>query len=149
MGEANLVVNGILGKKVYDTDKYVYKKYSNVDDLSDNQIKMDNSISSQVAHMAMPSDKYIDLTLGASGASYTAPADSWFYLEAHIPTKGYKIRLENSNPAAYKSQVRAINADEFCCCPMLPVKKGENTVVVYDGTLTNVRFIFIYAEGSK
>ena len=84
LGEASFVVQGSLGKKVYETDKYVYKKYINVDDLSDSAIKMDNSISSQVTHMAMPSNKYINLTLGASGTTYTAPADGYFTIFASV-----------------------------------------------------------------
>lgn len=31
-----------------------------------------------ISGLGMPSDKYIDLTLGASGTAYTAPANGWF-----------------------------------------------------------------------
>lgn len=36
-----------------------------------------------MAHMAMPSDTYVDLTLGASGTTYTAPADGYIYLRRY------------------------------------------------------------------
>lgn len=50
--------------------------------------------STEFSRMSMPSNKYIDLTLGASGTTYTAPANGWFafYCESicdsRIVTKG-------------------------------------------------------------
>lgn len=138
LGEATFVVQGNLGKKVYETDKYVYKKYINVDDLSDNTIKMDNSISSQVVHMAMPSNKYIDLTIGASGASYTAPADGYF---AFFST-AQGINLYNEqNKMRFYAKANSGSAG------FLPVKKGA-TVFLYN-TATEASFRFIYAVGSE
>lgn len=152
LGEADFVVQGNLGKKVYETDKYVYKKYINVDDLSDNTIKMDNSISSQVAHMAMPSDKYIDLTLGASGTTYTAPADGWFTVgktssEANQYMNIY-FRSGNTSIGGYgfnangKSQTIRLS---------LPCKKGNTIQITYSlaGSSQYDYFRFIYAVGSE
>lgn len=147
LGEADFVVQGNLGKKVYDTDKYVYKKYINVDDLSDNQIAMDNSISSQVAHMAMPSDKYIDLTLGASGTTYTAPADGYFLVKATVPTAHYKIRFENKT-TGFESQIRATASTQYCVCS-INVSQSDIVLLTYDGALSNASLRFYYTEGSK
>ena len=138
LGDATFVVQGNLGKKVYEIDKYVYKKYINVDDLSDNTIKMDNSISSQVAHMAMPSDKYINLTLGASGTNYTAPADGYFYFFS--TSQG--INLYNN-----QNEMRFYAASNSGSAGFLPVKKG--TIVTLYNTAADAVFRFIYAEGSQ
>lgn len=138
LGEADFVVQGNLGKKVYDTNKYVYKKYINVDDLSDNQIKMDNSISSQVAHMAMPSDKYIDLTLGASGTTYTAPADGWFCFFS--TTQGINLY----NP---QNKMRSYVAGTSGSAGFIPVKKGA--IVALYNVAADATFNFVYAVGSE
>ena len=138
LGEANFVVQGSLGKKVYETDKYVYKKYINVDDLSDNQIAIDNSISSQVAHMAMPSDKYIDLTIGAAGTSYTAPADGYFCFFSTTQS----INLWND-----QNKMRSYMAGVAGSAGFLPVKKGA--IVVLYNTGNEASFRFIYAVGSE
>lgn len=138
LGEADFVVQGNLGKKVYETDKYVYKKYINVDDLSDNTRRYDNSISSQVAHMAMPSDKYIDLTVGASGTTYTAPADGYF----SFFSTSQGINLYN-NQNEMRSYIQANSGS----AGFLPVKKGT-TVGLYN-TASNASFRFIYAVGSE
>ena len=143
LGEANFVVNGNLGKKVYETDKYVYKKYINVDDLSDNTIKMDNSISSQVAHMAMPSDKYIDLTLGASGTNYTAPADGWIQLDGSSTTMGDFLEISSTINFTFQSAT----AQQYCRA-FFPVAKNTNYKIYYNG-FTVKSFKFVYAIGSQ
>lgn len=148
LGEAVFVVKGDLGKKVYDTDKYVYKKYINVDDLSDDQIMMDNSISSQVAHMAMPSDEYIDLTLGASGTTYTAPADGWVMVRLRATAVGQYIQLVNQS-SALQSWVTAGAAGLLAC--FIPVGANDRYAISYTCPLGGADEIkrFIYAVGAK
>ena len=142
LGEANFVVQGNLGKKVYETDKYVYKKYINVDDLSDNQIKMDNSISSQVARMAMPSDKYIDLTLGASGTTYTAPANGYFQLAL---LDGTSIQFYNQTKSSFW-KASTSTGDAFA--ESIECQAGDIIQCYYKYT-TFRWFRFYYAEGSQ
>lgn len=56
--------------------------------LGDGTIKLNNSTSHAVdyndteyiAHQAMPSLKFINMTVGASGSTYTALVDGWLYL---------------------------------------------------------------------
>ena len=152
LGEASFVVQGSLGKKVYETDKYVYKKYINVDDLSDNQIAIDNSISSQVAHMAMPSDKYMDLTLGASGTTYTAPADGWFIFRASstgvagtfIDTSVF-YRNQMISTATY-----IVSFAGDTCGFVQQAPKGAILSFVYNATFGTISaFRFVYAKGSE
>ena len=146
LGEATFVVQGNLGKKVYETDKYVYKKYINVDDLSDNTIKMDNSISSQVAHMAMPSDKYIDLTLNATGSVYTAPADGWVQAVCNSTSNNIatiEIITEYASSTGTRYQGGWGRAT-------VPVTKGRNFTVFYSGVDFEIKmFRFTYAVGSE
>ena len=144
LGEASFVVQGSLGKKVYETDKYVYKKYINVDDLSDSAIKMDNSISSQVTHMAMPSNKYINLTLGASGTTYTAPADGYFTIFARAAKS---VRLD-----ALAVSCTLPDTEKGITGTHVPVKKGETMYLMYNSLNLSESwnyFRFVYAVGSE
>lgn len=145
LGEATFVVEGNLGKKVYETDKYVYKKYINVDDLSDNTRQYNNTISSQVAHMAMPSDKYIDLTLGASGTTYTAPADGWFIYRADASTDNGYINMTSSTRLCSISTTNSVRlVGGFIAC-----KKGDEVQVDYSPLSVIPWFRFVYAVGSE
>lgn len=81
-----------------------------------------------IAHQAMPSDKYIDLTVGASGTEYTAPADGYVYASGG-----------NLNGCA-SSSVRYY--DNF-----LPVRRGGTFILTYtNGTPSSFRFF--YANGA-
>lgn len=152
LGEADFVVQGNLGKKVYETDKYVYKKYINVDDLSDNQIAMDNSISSQVAHMAMPSDKYIDLTLGATGTTYTAPADGWFIFRAPSSSAAntYIDTVVHYRNQVISTATYIVNFTGDTCGFVHQVPKGAILTFSYNATFSKIAaFRFVYAVGSE
>jgi len=95
----------------------------------------------KIANLPMPSNQYVDLTLGSSGATYTAPANGWIYF-AKDTTSGKYISLYNSSyigtqvHASYSGVLRAY----------LPVKKDDEITVSYNAG-TTVYFRFIYAEG--
>lgn len=96
-----------------------------------------------MAHMAMPSDKYIDLELGASGTTYIAPADGYFYATLNSTTQFGNISLISNNLSsiiygtAVGNLIRAF----------LPVKKDKTIVVNYtDGSGT---LKFFHAIGSE
>lgn len=103
-----------------------------------------------MAGMAMPSDRYIDLTLGASGSTYTAPANGYFALSklsGISSNNGYIVlRVENkliaANPAVY-------NFPDAELRDFVPVQKNDVVAVDYNAAGTTIYFRFIYAEGSK
>ena len=101
--------------------------------------------SGLISGYGMPSSKYIDLTLGASGTTYTAPANGWFYLcktgktnqfmKAFCNNKGYSV---------------------YACCPnfdgaspdiLIPCEKGDVISIAYDVSGATQAFRFIYAGG--
>lgn len=97
-----------------------------------------------IAHQAMPSDKYIDLTLGASGATYTAPADGYIILLKKGDYQQY-ITIDSGYDKvyadyAYNDQVIGLR---------ISVKKGKNFSVWYSASKATQRFAFMYAQGSK
>lgn len=109
---------------------------------------------SLLSGLGMPSSRYIDLTLGASGTSYTAPANGWFRLVKKSTSVGRTIQfnpvelyrgIENSDAWMYQyssiaNQVLTIT---------LPVLKGQKTWCYYGADGDTLVFEFIYAEGEN
>lgn len=100
---------------------------------------------------SFPSNRFIDLTLGASGSTYTAPANGWFSVGGNDLETGndfkYVMRIESTrfgvsstNPSGTTGWLAGV----------LPVKKGDTVNIYYNGlTSTGVFFKFVYAEGSN
>lgn len=99
-----------------------------------------------VSGLAMPSSQYVDLTLGASGNTYTAPANGY-----------YLVRFVGLNPAGYVYGHNLTSEYELesrstlngtAVGVVIPALKNESVQFYYDagGTIT---FRFIYAEGAQ
>lgn len=97
------------------------------------------------AAAGMPSSVYEDLTLGASGSTYTATANGWFYLNKSGNAGEYNIITNNSNGL----QTGGIQVAGQHRVPPMPVLKGDIISISYTSTLAVNMFRFIYAEGSK
>lgn len=151
LGEADFVVKGNLGKKVYETDKYVYKEYINVDDLADSTRQYNNSISSQIAHMAMPSNKYIDLTLGASGTTYTAPADGWAVAYDFVAQTNTLVAIFRTGDLHLGMRTARPTTRSYADC-YIPCSKGDTFRVEYGdqtGNANTPKLRYFYAKGSE
>ena len=97
---------------------------------------LDYNDKSTISGWSMPSSRYIDLTLGASGSTYTAPANGYF----SFFSTSQGINLYNG-----QNGMRSYITTNSGSAGFLPVKKGA-TVILYN-TTTNAVFRFIYAEG--
>ena len=97
--------------------------------------------------LAMPSDRYIDLELGATGTVYTAPADGYVtlvkvagktltYIQAYVVS----TTLSTSTFPASATNWGYIT---------LPVRKGQKFGVAYTSTGETKYFRFIYAQGAQ
>lgn len=106
---------------------------------------LNNNGKSLIAGLGMPSSVYDDLTLGASGATYTAPANGWFYLNKSGNAGEYNIITNNSNGL----QTGGIQVAGQHRVPPMPALKGDIISISYTSTLAVNMFRFIYAEGSK
>lgn len=107
---------------------------------------VDYSDSEYIANCAMPSNRYIDFTLGASGTTYTAPADGYMYLWKETDATNQFITLtNNSNGLAIHQWVSLVGGG---CAGYVHVKKGDIVSITYTaGGTTNI-FRFIYSEGA-
>lgn len=93
--------------------------------------------------IGFPSSRFDELTLGASGTEYTAPANGWFYLK----------KQSNGNNQNLSLQAGTMQVDSYTpssggyCGLYIPVKKGIPCYVVYSLGGATTAFRFIYAEG--
>lgn len=110
---------------------------------------VDRTTAVQAAHAAMPSNKYIDFTLGASGSTYTAPADGWIYIRS-FPTDfgGYFSIVVNGRTSVLSRGSRDGYGAEWYVTNFVQITKGANFTVNYGAAKCAV-FRFYYAFGSK
>ena len=104
---------------------------------------------STLASYGMPSTTYNDLTLGASGATYTAPANGYFYLWKNAGNPGFNpfMCLTNATANMATEHRPGANGDGLAIRLYIPAKKGDTVVADYDAIGAVIFFRFIYAEG--
>ena len=93
----------------------------------------------------LPSDRGINLTLGATGSTYTAPANGWASLsQISTNTNQYVMLQEETNRLTSKSLSSAsgqsLNVN-------IPLKRGDKFITYYTAPTAN-GFSFIYAQGN-
>lgn len=99
-----------------------------------------------MAHMAMPSSRDVMLTIGASGATYTAPADGYFCFVSHATTKaGQYCRLLKTGNERLCQSCYSSGAKQYIEVS-IPASKGQSIDVHY--TAQPYKFAFTYAEGA-
>lgn len=99
-----------------------------------------------VANVGMPSDRFTDLTLGASGNQYTAPADGWFVISKASESAGRYLTLNNSTTRIGTSNDANTGGNVHC---YVPARKGDKVSVSYNLTGGTNYFRFIYADGAR
>ena len=114
-----------------------------------NQLNTNTQGLEYVSGLGMPSSKYIDLTLGASGATYTAPANGWVHMRGVSTSTSQYSNLEiidaNGNSLyVVTSQPSYTGYNSECFCPVL---KGDRIKTHYNISVSKIRFI--YAVGSE
>ena len=163
-----LTAIGVKDQKTNNTDKFwsgtrteydaIVSKDNNTfyhitDDLEANAA--DTSLSNLTnagkivgAGLGLPSSTYEDLTLGATGTAYTAPANGWFALRADgnaSTTGGIMSNIANGLGDSFTTGSSG-SAWLFLSCPAL---KGQQILIDYSSLTTIYWFRFVYAEGSK
>ena len=98
----------------------------------------------QACEASFPSSKYIDLTLGANGASYTAPANGWYYINCtSSSTSGFTQLINNTSSIISSEQTNLNNRPMRVYIPCL---KGDSVSAYYENT-SSQKLRFIYAQG--
>ena len=109
---------------------------------------VDYSDTEYIAHQAMPSTKYIDLTLGSSGTVYTAPADGYVAIRQYFASENSSnfVGIYHYDASIDIMQSRPAQSD---VATFMPIKKGQRFRVYYNNITPNVAsyFRFVFAEG--
>lgn len=118
--------------------------------LPDNSTIVSNNgvmsvVPSTIAGYAMPSNRYIDLELGASGTQYTAPADGWYSLTKESTAVHQNITLES---VGLRTTSVATGPGGWCSV-FIPVRRGDKVTVSYNMGGRTVYNRFVYAEGAQ
>ena len=104
-----------------------------------------------LAGMSMPSNKSIKLTLGASGTTYTAPANGWFYICVTATANGASYNMYNTN-IGYGVMHSNLTANSSYKAYM-PVIAGHTLYFGYNNLdFTSVDYLgmwFYYAKGEQ
>lgn len=98
-----------------------------------------------------PSNRYIDLELGASGSTYTAPANGWYYLQKISGANNqhsFILALKDGETATEYGALEWTTMGNNGNTNILKVPKGKKVQIYYNLTGATEIFRFIYAEGS-
>ena len=104
---------------------------------------LDYNDKGTIAGWGMTSSKYINLTLGATGTSYTAPANGYFFVRKVTTAVGQYIRISSNNVMA--EMIAPVSGNWIHA--LLQVKKGDSALIEYSAAGDIKKFIFVYAEG--
>ena len=141
-------------------DKLTMRAQEVTDIITNYCEKADNDLSNLTddgktlaASFGLPSAVVDTLTLGASGDTYTAPANGYFCIQKRAGDGGYKylaITVKDSDNNTIYGVERQANNDAMANMSVLiPVQKDFVAKIEYNATGTTELFEFIYAEGSK
>lgn len=104
-----------------------------------------------VTSYGFPSTEFENLTLPASGQTYTVPADGWLCFSKKATATGQYIALI-ANDSTYTTEIyRDVRTSYYDTdeCIVFPVSKGMIVRISYSADGTTNFFKFVYAKGSE
>ena len=108
---------------------------------------VDYNDKSEISSWSLPSTKYIDLTLGKSGSTYTAPANGWFQIEKTTGISNFAFLILRNNTTGICNNSSAYNFKNGTLPAFVPAIKDDTISVSYNVTGNTNLFRFIYAQG--
>lgn len=134
----------------YNLYYYVGDTLQNVDIMNVARIEetlVDKTDKLQAANAGMPGDKYVNLTLGASGTSYVAPASGYYWLRKYTNNTNQYIYMTNiKDGLSIESRVTTTNT---ALNLFIPCNANDTIRVDYNAGGSTYTFRFIYAEGAQ
>lgn len=95
--------------------------------------------------IGMPSNTYIQQTLGATGSTYTAPANGWFAVQEGTASQNTMTTLKNTTK---RIGIRNYTPQNWRGGNLfVPVNAGDTVSLEYVGS--GYKLYFIYAQGSE
>ena len=108
---------------------------------------VDYNDKQEIGTWGLPSVKFVDFTLGASGTNYIMPANGWLTFSKRLgaATAQYIAMYNNTTNMYLVNTIKGDKDNELCV--FLPVRKGDSINIGYNATGETTRFRFHYAEG--
>lgn len=109
-------------------------EYGEILEALNDKVDLDGSWSA-------PTSQYVDLTWPASGVRLTAPEDGYFRGKCYCNASGFLYMCNASNDIRMRAQ-NNYATDREC---FIPVKKGQEVIVVYENmndSSPSIRFIY-------
>ena len=103
------------------------------DELYAVNVENDATFKSFVSGIGMPSSKNVNLTLGDSGSTYTAPSNGYFYMNRGMKSAGDNFHFSN-NTRVFSSPTVGWNGASRATRTVMPVIKGDVVACVYNGS---------------
>ncbi|MCM1339390.1 MAG: hypothetical protein NC191_06940 [Muribaculaceae bacterium] len=104
----------------------------------------DKTDMAQAANASMPSSRHINLTLGASGTTYTAPSTGWVVLSS---TSNGANQILSLNGLVSTFAQHSASGQNFSTT--IPVLKGSSFTIWYSTPSSATTLRFVYGEGSN
>ena len=115
-----------------------------VDKVDTNAGNLTAEGKSLISGYGMPSNRYIDLTLGASETRYTAPANGWFIFSRQANANNQFGILSNIT-SKIENGMSTYQWGSIVCS--IPAKKGDIVQINYNAAGELYGFKFTYTEG--
>lgn len=100
-----------------------------------------------IAHLAMPSTTTVSLTLGASGTTYTAPADGYVSFKCSVTeqVKQYQAGVYTEYGGSVQCGFYGYSSWGGC---IIPISKGQWFTVSYEENTSDHSLQFVYLQGN-
>lgn len=148
----NITTNSVTGERYYSPQLATFNNSGGVITSFTPKTAfhaLDYNDSSTISGWAMPSSRYIDLTLLASGNTYTAPANGWFYFSKN-GTAGGQFAVFEAASDGISGEISGVSYTAGYGINLLkPVKKGTTVQLRYTAQGATNYFRFVYAEGEN
>ena len=111
-----------------------------------------------VADMGAYSPEFVDLTLGASGATYTAPATGYFSVYRIATAAGQEIRIAYPNAdgsyahldGGHGNVMYSTGTNQYICFDSKLLKRGQQIKIEYTmATAVSLRFYYVVGSESE
>ena len=112
---------------------------------------LDYNDKAKIGSWSAPSDNYISITLGATGSTYTAPANGWFSLGGldtigAVSNYGFVMR-RTKDRFGVCGRIYSTAMTTGWCVGTLRVRKGDVIGIYHNIDASDTQFRFYYAEG--
>ncbi len=102
----------------------------------------------EVCRWSMPSNKYVDFPLGASGSTYVAPGNGWVTVQLKATAARQYMQLHSITIPVFGLESHSVGTGDTVKLT-IPVRKNDIICLNYSFGTTGNTFRFFYAEGEK